>query len=179
MKFVEGAIQTLLRNKQWAEKAIAQTSSKNMHKPLSDDTNSIVIIMKHIAGNLRSRWTDFLTTDGEKPWRNRDDEFVDTFTSRHELMEYWESGWSCISDALQSLTPEDLDKTVTIRGEPHSVPQAIQRSLTHTCYHVGQIMVIARVLFEGDDWQVVSIPRGESRQYNKKFWGKGHYQTDP
>ena len=147
-----------------------------MHKPLSEDTNSIVIIMKHIAGNLRSRWTDFLTTDGEKPWRDRDQEFVDDFSSRDQLMEYWESGWSCLLDTLESLTVEDLDKTVTIRGEPHSVPLAIQRSITHTCYHVGQIMLIARTHFDGDDWHVISIPRGGSQAYNDRVWGEGHFK---
>ena len=173
--FVEGSITVLERNKGWAEEAISQTSDANMHRTLSDDTNSIVILMKHIAGNLRSRWTDFLTTDGEKEWRNRDDEFVDDFTSREQLMEFWESGWECLLNSLKNLTPDDLEKTITIRGEPHAVPLAIQRSMTHTCYHVGQIILIARTLFDGKEWKVITIPRGGSQDFNKRVWDKGQF----
>src|ERR1043165_248045 len=100
--------------------------------------------MKHIAGNLLSRWTDFLTTDGEKPGRNRDDEFVDTFRSRAELLGCWERGWACLLQTRKTLTPRELEKPVTIRGEPHSVPLALSRSLGHTCYHIGQIVQLAR-----------------------------------
>jgi hypothetical protein len=132
--------------------------------------------MKHVAGNLISRWTDFLTTDGEKPWRNRDDEFVDTFTARGELIAYWESGWQRLFDSLAGPKADDLGKTVTIRGEPHSVPLAIQRSLAHCGYHVGQIMLIARIL-AGDRWTMITIPRGASAGFNQRVWGKGHYQT--
>ncbi len=111
-----------------------------MHIALDPNTNSIAVIMKQVAGNLLSRWTDFLTTDGEKPWRNRDDEFVDSFTARDELTGYWNSGWQRLLDSLEGLSAADLCKTVTIRGEPHTVPLAIQRSLAHSGYHVGQIV---------------------------------------
>jgi hypothetical protein len=134
--------------------------------------------MKHVAGNLRSRWTEFLTTDGEKPWRNRDDEFVDTFTSRADVLAHWESGWQCLLDTLASLRPDDLAKTVKIRGEPHTVPLAIQRSLAHTAYHVGQIILVARVL-AGENWTTITIPRGASASFNQRVWGKGHYQSRP
>ena len=123
-----------------------------------------------------SRWTDFLTTDGEKPWRNRDDEFVDSIGSRDELLSHWEQGWTCLFDTLSGLKPDELTKTVTIRGEPHSVPLAIHRSMAHCAYHIGQIIMIARIL-AGDDWETITIPRGESKSYNKAVWGKGHYQT--
>src|SRR6266404_3985158 len=126
---LDGAVASFRANKGWADKAIAQLPDDKLHVALDANTNSIAVIMKHVAGNLRSRWTDFLTTDGEKPWRNRDDEFVDTFAARDELLAYWESGWQRLFDALAALTPADLARTVTIRGEPHSVPLAIQRSM--------------------------------------------------
>jgi hypothetical protein len=161
-----------------ADKAIVQLPDDKLHVALDPNTNSIAVIMKHVAGNLLSRWTDFLTTDGEKPWRNRDDEFVDTFTSRAELLAYWESGWQRLFDALAALTPADLDRTVTIRGEPHSVPLAVHRSLAHCGYHVGQIVLIARVL-AGDDWTTITIPRGGSAKFNERVWAKGPYQSPP
>jgi hypothetical protein len=131
--------------------------------------------MKHVAGNLLSRWTDFLTSDGEKPWRNRDSEFVDSLTSRDELLTFWETGWQRLFDSLSVLTADDLGKIVPIRGEPHSVPLAIQRSLAHCGYHVGQIVLIARIL-AGDEWDTLTIPRGASARFNDQMWGKGHYQ---
>jgi hypothetical protein len=173
---INGALAAFRSNKGWADKAIAQLSDDRLHVALDPNTNCIAVIMKHVAGNLLSRWTEFLTTDGEKPWRNRDDEFVDTFNTRDELTVYWESGWQRLLDSLADLTPDDLGKTVTIRGEPHSVPLAIQRSLAHCAYHVGQIVLIARIL-AGDDWSTITIPRGASSTFNQKVWGKGHYQT--
>jgi uncharacterized damage-inducible protein DinB len=175
---IDGAIASFRSNKGWADKAITQLSDDKLHIALDPNTNSIAVIMKHIAGNLLSRWTDFLSADGEKPWRNRDDEFVDTFAKREELVAYWESGWQRLFDSLSSLAPEDLAKTVTIRGEQHSVPLAIQRSLAHSAYHVGQIMLIARVL-AGDHWTTITIPRGASANFNQRVWGKGHYQSAP
>ena len=118
-----------------------------------------------------SRWTNFLTTDGEKPWRNRDDEFVDTFRSREEILEYWERGWACLLKTLKSLKMDDLDRTVMIRGEPHSVPLALERSLGHACYHIGQIVQVARIQ-AGEKWTTLTIPRGGSDQFNKAHWGQ-------
>ena len=175
---IDGAIACFRSNKGWADKAIAQLADDKLHVPLDPNTNSIAVIMKHISGNLLSRWTDFLSTDGEKPWRNRDDEFVDSFTTRKELVAYWESGWQRLFDSLSSLAPDDLAKSVTIRGEPHSVPLAIQRSLAHCAYHVGQIMLIARIL-AGDQWSTITIPRGASANFNQQVWGQGHYQPAP
>lgn len=173
---VESAITSFRANKGWVDKAVAQLPDDKLHIALDAHTNSIAVIMKHVAGNLASRWTDFLTTDGEKPWRNRDDEFVDTFTDRGELLRYWEDGWNCLFATLLTLGPEDLPKTITIRGEPHSIPLAIHRSLAHCGYHVGQIVMIARIL-AGDNWNTITIPRGESGTFNKAVWGKGHYRT--
>lgn len=168
---IEGTIASFKSNRSWADKAIAHLSDEKLRVALDPNTNSIAVIMKHVAGNLVSRWTDFLTTDGEKPWRNRDDEFVDTFNSREELIACWDSGWRKLIDVLSSLSPEDLAKTVTIRGEPHSVPLAIQRSLAHTSYHVGQIILIARIL-AGDQWTTITIPRGASAKFNQESWRK-------
>ena len=173
---IDGALTAFRSNKGWADKAVAQLPDHLLHVALDPNTNSVAVIMKHVAGNLLSRWTDFLTTDGEKPWRNRDDEFVDTFATREELIAFWESGWQRLFDSLTALTPDDVARTVTIRGEPHTVPLAIQRSLAHCGYHVGQIILIARIL-AGDHWTTITIPRGASAGYNQRVWGKGHYQT--
>jgi hypothetical protein len=170
-EFVSATINAFLANKGLADRAIGQLPDDKLHVALDPNTNSIAVIMKHVAGNLTARWTNFLTTDGEKPDRNRDGEFVDTFRNRAELMEAWERGWACVLNTLRRLTFEDLEKTVTIRGEPHSVPLAMERSLGHTCYHVGQIILVARVL-AGDNWKTLTIPRGESEQFNRANWGQ-------
>ncbi len=169
-EFLSAIANTFEANKRLADRAVEQVPDDKLHTALDANTNSIATIMKHIAGNLISRWTDFLTTDGEKPWRNRDGEFVDTFPNRAELLAFWERGWACLSEALNSLKPEDLEKTVTIRGEPHSVPLALERSLGHTCYHIGQIVQVARI-HAGEKWQTLTIPRGESEKFNKAHWG--------
>ena len=168
------AVGVFRSNKGWADRAVAQLADGKLHEALDPETNSIAVIMKHVAGNLLSRWTDFLTTDGEKPWRDRDNEFVDTFGSRKELLEYWEKGWNCLFETLEGLRSEDLPKNVTIRGEPHSVPQALHRSLAHCSYHVGQMVMIARIL-AGSDWETLTIPRGDSAKYNQQVWGTKPY----
>src|SRR5438876_11188731 len=168
---IDGALATFGSNKGWADKAVAQLPDDKLHLALDENTNCIAVIMKHIAGNLLSRWTDFLTTDGEKPGRNRDYEFVDSFSSRAELLEFWERGWACLLETLKSLKLEDLGKKVPIRGEPHSVPLALERSLGHTCYHIGQIVQVARI-HAGEQWKTLTIPRGGSEQFNKAHWGQ-------
>jgi hypothetical protein len=173
---LSSAVGVFRNNKNWADKAVAQLPDEQLHIALDPNTNSIAVIMKHVAGNLLSRWTDFLITDGEKPWRNRDDEFVDSFKSRAEAIDYWQRGWNCLFEALEGLEADDLSKTITIRGEPHSVPLAIHRSLAHCGYHVGQIVMIARIL-AGDEWETITIPRGSSAAYNRNVWGKGHYKS--
>jgi Protein of unknown function (DUF1572) len=175
---LDAALASFRANKGWADKAIGQLSDDQLRVALDPNTNSIAVIMKHIAGNLLSRWTDFLTTDGEKPSRNRDDEFVDSVGSRAELMNYWEAGWRRLFETLESLTPADLGRTVFIRGEPHSVPLAIQRSVAHCAYHVGQIILIARILAR-DSWKTITIPRGASASFNQRVWGKESYQKPP
>jgi uncharacterized damage-inducible protein DinB len=158
-------------NKRLAERAVEQVPDDKLQIALDENTNSIAVIMKHVAGNLRSRWTDFLTSDGEKPWRDRDDEFIDKQASREDILRNWNDGWHCLLQTLRSLTDDDLAKSVTIRGEPHTVPLALARSLGHTCYHVGQIVQVARVHAK-DNWQTLTIPRGQSQQFNQAHWGQ-------
>jgi hypothetical protein len=170
-EFLAAIINAFEANKRLADRAIEQVPDDKLRLALDANTNSIAIIMKHIAGNLRSRWAGFLTTDGEKPERNRDGEFVDSFQSQAEILDHWERGWTCLLDTLNSLTPADLEKTVTIRGEPHTVPLALSRSLGHTCYHIGQIVQLARH-HAGDTWNTLTIPKGGSQQFNQAQWGQ-------
>jgi Protein of unknown function (DUF1572) len=165
--YLEDAIPLLRHYKCLAERAIAQVSDEQLFVVLDPEANSIAIIVKHMAGNMRSRFTDFLTTDGEKPTRNRDSEFVDPAATRAQLLADWESGWSCVFAALGSLTDADLRRTITIRGEAHSVVQAINRQLAHYPYHVGQIVLLARH-FAGDRWQSLTVPRNQSAEFNRK-----------
>ncbi len=169
-EFLAATINAFEGNKRLADRAVAQVADDKLHVPLDENTNSIAVIMQHVAGNLTSRWTDFLTTDGEKPGRNRDQEFVDSCASRQELLDRWERGWACLLQTLKVLSAEDLGQTVLIRGEPHSVPLAMQRSLGHTCYHIGQIVQLAR-FHAGSHWTTLTIPKGESEQFNQKNWG--------
>lgn len=164
-----------LYNKDLAERAVDQLRDEQLHTALHPETNCVAVIMKHVAGNLLSRWTDFLTTDGEKPWRNRDDEFVDTFSSRQELLEYWQKGWNCLVESLDSLQPADLNANVKVRGESLSVPLAIARSLSHCGYHVGQIVLISRLLVK-DGWKTLTIPKNASQQHNTRNWGNEQYR---
>jgi hypothetical protein len=146
---------------------MAQVSDEQLFACLDSQGNSIALIVKHMAGNMRSRWTGFLTTDGEKPDRNRDSEFEDPPATRADLLAAWESGWACVFDALNPLTDADLGRTVTIRGEAHSVMQAINRQLAHYPHHVGQIVFLAKH-FAGDHWQTLSVPRRGSEEFNRK-----------
>jgi uncharacterized damage-inducible protein DinB len=153
--------------KKLGERAMAQCSDEALFTILDTESNSIAIIVKHMAGNMRSRWTDFLTTDGEKPDRNRDTEFDEPPRTRTELMELWERGWKLLLSALEPLSDADLTRTITIRTEPHSVTQAINRQIAHYSYHVGQIVFLSRH-FAGDKWQTLTIPKKKSAEFNKK-----------
>jgi hypothetical protein len=170
-EFLSATINAFEANKRLADRAVEQVPEDKLQVALDENTNSIAVIMKHIAGNLLSRWTDFLTTDGEKPGRFRDSEFIDSFSLRSEIQEFWEGGWACLLGTLKSLKTEDFGKTVWIRGEPHSVPLALERSLGHTCYHIGQIVQLARI-HAGDHWKTLTIPKGGSEQFNKDHWGQ-------
>jgi hypothetical protein len=146
---------------------MAQVSDEQLDIALDAESNSIAVIVKHITGNMLSRWTDFLDSDGEKPWRNRDCEFEAPPQSRAALMELWECGWGALFGAFESLTESDLTRKVTIRGEPHSVMQAINRQLAHYPYHCGQIVFLAKH-FAHESWHSLSVPRGLSQEFNAK-----------
>ena len=148
--------------KKLAEKALDQLQDDEYFVTLDEESNSVAVVMKHMAGNMFSRWTDFLTTDGEKPNRNRDYEFViSPETASADMRDYWERGWQCVFDALDPLQIEDLEKTVFIRGEEHTVVQAINRQLMHYAYHIGQIVFLAKH-FRATGWNSLSIPRNRS-----------------
>ena len=161
--YIDDCLRQLRKLKTQAERAVAQVRDEHLFAVLDPESNSIAIIMKHMAGNMRSRWTDFLTTDGEKPNRNRDAEFESASSvTRKTILADWENGWSCALNAISSLKPDDLQKTVTIRGEAHSVIAAVNRQLTHYAAHVGQIVFLAKH-YAGADWKSLSIPRKQSR----------------
>jgi hypothetical protein len=165
--YLKDSIDLFRYYKKLGERAIAQSPDAALFTTLDAESNSIAIIMKHMAGNMRSRWTDFLTSDGEKPDRNRDTEFEGPPATRAELMELWERGWKYLFDALEPLTDADVSRTVTIRTEPHSVMQAINRQVAHYSYHVGQIVHLARH-FAGDKWQTLTIPKKKSGEFNRQ-----------
>jgi hypothetical protein len=167
--YLEDAILQFRKQKALADKAIAQITTQDFFALLDHESNSIAMVVKHVAGNLRSRWMDFLTSDGEKPDRHRESEFViEDGETKESLMVRWEAGWRYLFDALAPLTPEDLERTVLIRSEPHTVTQAVNRQLTHYAYHIGQIVLLARH-YAGDKWQSLSIPRGKSEEFNAKM----------
>ena len=164
--FLDDALMHLRKLKAMADKALAQTGDADFFSALGPDENSIAVIMKHVAGNMRSRWTDFLTTDGEKADRNRDTEFeIDQQDTRDRIVALWEDGWSRALGAVQSLGPMDLQRTVTVRGESHTVVEAINRQLTHYAAHVGQIVLLSKH-YAGAKWVTLSIPRGRSRDFD-------------
>lgn len=165
--YLEDALAIFRQYKALGDRAMAQISDEQFFITLDAESNSIALIVKHMAGNMRSRWTNFLTSDGEKPDRDRDSEFINPPATRAAVLQMWEEGWSLIFSALDPLLDEDLDKTVTIRGEAHSVMQAISRQLAHYPYHVGQIVLLAKH-FASADWQSLSIPRNRSAEWNRK-----------
>jgi Protein of unknown function (DUF1572) len=164
--YLDNVLAILWDYKRLAEKAFEQLKDEEFFLALDEESNSIGVIIKHMSGNMLSRWTDFLTSDGEKPDRNRDAEFVLTpETSREALMKQWDRGWSCVFSAIEPLQPEDLGKKVFIRGEEHTVVQAINRQLTHYAYHTGQIVFLAKHL-RSAEWKWLSIPRNRSAEFN-------------
>jgi hypothetical protein len=170
--FHETAVFEYKKYKGLGEKALAQLSDEDMHWKLNDEVNSIAVIIKHLHGNMLSRWTDFLTTDGEKPNRHRDNEFIEKQESKAELMKLWEEGWQGLLGAIEPLSPEDMSKTITIRHEPHTVMQALCRQLTHVPYHIGQIVHIAKER-KGEAFQTLTIPRGKSEEFFNGTYKKG------
>jgi hypothetical protein len=153
-------------HKRMAERAMEQLRDEDFFVTLDPESNSIAILVQHLAGNMRSRFTDFLTTDGEKPDRFRDKEFEPNATTRAEVMQRWEEGWSRVFATLEALKPEDVMRTVTVRGEPHTVLQALNRQIAHYAQHTGQLVFLAKHL-RSSEWKTLSIPRGKSEDYKK------------
>jgi hypothetical protein len=176
--FLDDTLLQLRKLKLMAERAIAQIDEAAFFSVLGPEENSVALIMKHVAGNMRSRWTDFLTTDGEKPDRNRDGEFViESQDTRDHVMILWEDGWSRVLGALQALGPLDLQRTVRVRGEAHTVLEAIQRQVTHYAAHVGQIVLLSKH-HAGPKWATLSIPRGRSRDFDVSKSGSPYSVND-
>jgi hypothetical protein len=170
--YLDEVFRSLRGHKRLADDAIAQLSDQQFFALPDPESNSVAIIVKHMAGNMRSRFTDFLTSDGEKPDRNRDREFLmHNDAKRDEVLRAWEQNWQLVFETINSLQPGDLERTVTIRGEPHSVLQALNRAVVHLAYHAGQITFLAKH-WKGADWKSLSVPKGQSEQFNAKMFEK-------
>lgn len=171
--YLESVHRQFIGYKKMVEQAIEQLNDDQLRWQPDENSLAITTIMKHMSRNFLSRWTDFLTTDGEKEWRreNREDEFVDTFKNKEELMALWEDAWSCLSKTISSLNSADLTKTIYIRNEGVPAMEAINRGFTHAAYHVGQIVYLAKLL-KSDQWKSLSIPKGESNAYNEKMFSQ-------
>ena len=166
--YIENALEEFRGMKALADKAVAQVSDEEFFRAIDPESNSIAVIMKHMSGNMRSRWTDFLNSDGEKPDRHRDTEFELETEDRRSIQERWEAGWRLVFDALEPLKTEDLMREVTIRREPHTIVEAVNRQIAHYGEHVGQIIFLAKHL-KSSQWKTLSIPRGQSEAFNKKM----------
>lgn len=154
--------------KSLGDKTFDQLTEEQIFWQYNEESNSIAIIVKHVAGNMLSRWTNFLTEDGEKSWRNRDEEFMNTFTTKKEIVDFWEEGWNCFFKALEQINDENINATIYIRGEAHSVMDAVFRQLAHYPYHIGQIVYIAKMI-KNEDWKTLSIARNKSGEFNDKM----------
>ncbi|MBU2921431.1 DUF1572 domain-containing protein [Winogradskyella psychrotolerans] len=152
--------------KSLGDKTIAQLTFDELKKEFAQDSNSVSIIVKHLVGNMLSRWTNFLTEDGEKKWRKRDEEFIDDFKSKDELLDAWNKGWNCLFTAIKPLSNHNLEQVIYIRNQGHSVTEAINRQMMHYAYHIGQIVYIGK-LIKGEHWKSLSIPKEQSKAYNK------------
>lgn len=167
--FLPAAIKEFQKYRSLADKAMAQLPDDKLNWQYNAESNSVAVIVKHMAGNMLSRWTDIFHSDGEKEWRNRDEEFVQADITREQLLEIWEKGWSSLFTTLSALKEDDLERTIYIRGEAHSVTEAIVRQLSHYGSHVGQIMYIAKMVLDSQ-WQSLSIPRNQSREFNASMF---------
>ncbi|EMI54942.1 DUF1572 family protein [Rhodopirellula sallentina] len=168
--WLDAARQTVVSYRNMIDASVSQLGDEELFQRPAEGINSVAIILRHLGGNLRSRWTDFFTSDGEKETRDRDTEFLDWEGDRQSLIEAFDAGWSALVDALASIDHENVHQTVLIRGEPHTVTQAVTRSLTHVSYHVGQIAIIARLVHTGQ-WQWLTIAPGNSQTHNATTWG--------
>lgn len=163
--------------KMLGDRSFEQLTDEQLFWQFNEESNSIAVIVKHIAGNMLSRWTNFLTEDGEKPWRKRDEEFVNTFKTKQEVLDYWEEGWKCFLNALDQINDENLYSTIYIRNEAHTVIDAVLRQLAHYPYHIGQIVYIAKMM-KNDNWKTLSIARNKSDEFNSEMKSK-FSESDP
>lgn len=164
--YLESTVSLFHTYKSLGEKALAQVPEEKLFWQFNEDSNSMATLVKHLSGNMHSRWTNFLTTDGEKPWRKRDEEFENDIKNRREMMQEWEKGWKLLFDVLDSLSEEDFEKTVYIQNKAHTVMDAINRQLAHYASHVGQLIYLGKMLVDGP-WKSLSIPKGQSKTFNK------------
>lgn len=176
---MDGLRRLMSYQKMLTEKSIAQIDEKEIHKTIEGFENSIAVLMKHISGNLKSRWTNFRTEDGEKPWRDRESEFVDDFKNKIELMNHWQQGWDTFFEAIDTVNENELEDICYIRNEGHTIREAAGRTLSHISYHTGQIVMTARY-FAGDKWESLTVPKGKTEEYNRKKFAeeksKGFYK---
>jgi len=179
--FLTSSIKQFQYYKLLGDKTFEQLDFQHMQKEFAEDSNSVCIVVKHMVGNMLSRWTNFLTEDGEKTWRQRDKEFEDTYNSKEDVLNAWKEGWDCVFNALKPLTEDHLEQLVYIRNQGHTVTEAINRQLAHYAYHVGQIVLLGKLL-KGSQWKSLSIPKGKSKDYNaEKFSqekGRRHFTED-
>ncbi|MBL0317431.1 MAG: DUF1572 family protein [Flavobacteriales bacterium] len=170
-EYIKNIRAMFLQYKTLGEKAMSQVEEKRLFWTFNNESNSIAMIVQHISGNMISRFTNFYEEDGEKPWRNRDREFESILTTRAEMMDAWEKGWKCFLDVVNNLQDLDLERTVYIRNEPHSVMEAINRQIAHYSYHIGQIVFLSKMVAE-QDWKSLSIPKNQSREFNDQMFSK-------
>ncbi len=179
--YLESAIKQFEYYKSLGDKTFEQLQFKELQKEFVEDSNSISIIVNHLVGNMLSRWTHFLTEDGEKTWRQRDLEFIDSYKSKEELITSWNKGWACLFEAIRPLSNSDLEHIIYIRNQGHTITEAINRQLCHYAYHVGQIVFIGK-LIKGEQWRSLSIPKGGSSKYNQEKFskekGRGHFTDE-
>ncbi len=173
--YLESVIKQFQYYKLLGDKTFEQLDDEELFWQYNTGSNSIAIIVNHLWGNMKSRWTDFLTSDGEKEWRNRDLEFESVINSRAELLEKWEEGWSCLFDALRSINENNFDTVVYIRNQGHTIVEAVNRQLAHYAYHTGQIVFIGKMV-KGENWKSLSIPKGKSSEFNKEKFAKGKHR---
>ena len=178
LQYLESAKKEFGYYKLLGEKTFSQLTDEQLFIEANCKSNSIATIVKHLRGNMLSRWTDFLTTDGEKEWRKRDEEFENDISTREELLQEWQEGWSCLFKALDSISDDDLSKVIYIRNQGHTILEAINRQLSHYPYHIGQIVFIGKMLSD-KNWDSLSIPKGGSKEYNQDKFSKPKTNTNP
>lgn len=176
LKYLEGVIKQLRYYKKLGDKTFEQLNDKDIHWKYNEYSNNVAIVAKHMVGNMLSRWTNFLSEDGEKDWRMRDDEFKDTYNSKEAMIIDWENGWQCLFDAIKPLNDVDLNRLIYIRNQGQTVIDAINRQLAHYAYHVGQIVYIGTLLRD-TEWKSLSVPKGQSDSYNKNMFNKEKRQA--